>query len=124
MAKVCIPGGTAGRTGIEGIEICGKTGTAQNPHGEDHSIFIAFAPRENPKIAICVIVENGGFGADYAAPIANLMIERYLATDKTVTKKPDMLKRMLNANLSGSSIYQKPTIDSTITKPVTLPLVK
>ena len=124
MAKVCIPGGTAGRTGIEGIEICGKTGTAQNPHGEDHSIFIAFAPRENPKIAICVIVENGGFGADYAAPIANLMIERYLATDKTVTKKPDMLKRMLNANLSGSSIYQKPTIDSTITKPITLPLVK
>lgn len=124
MAKVCIPGGTAGRTGIEGIEICGKTGTAQNPHGEDHSIFIAFAPRENPKIAICVIVENGGFGADYAAPIANLMIERYLSTDKTVSKKPDMLKRMLNANLSGSSIYQKPTVDSTITKPNTNPVVK
>lgn len=105
MAKVCIPGGTAGRTGIEGIEICGKTGTAQNPHGEDHSIFIAFAPRTNPKIAICVIVENGGFGADYAAPIANLMIEKYLAVDrKQPTKKPEMLKRMLNANLTGKKI--------------------
>jgi len=105
MAKVCIPGGTAGRTGIEGIEICGKTGTAQNPHGEDHSIFIAFAPRVNPKIAICVIVENGGFGADYAAPIANLMIERYLSADKTLpSKKPDMQKRMLNANLTGKKI--------------------
>lgn len=105
MAKVCIPGGTAGRTGIEGIDICGKTGTAQNPHGEDHSIFIAFAPRVNPKIAICVIVENGGFGADYAAPIANLLIERYLSPDrKQPSSKPDMQKRMLNANLTGKKI--------------------
>ena len=105
MARVCIPGGTAGRTGIEGIEICGKTGTAQNPHGEDHSIFIAFAPRINPKIAICVIVENGGFGADYAAPIANLMIERYLSNDrKNESKKPEMLKRMMTANLTGKKL--------------------
>lgn len=105
MAKVCLPGGTAGRSGIPGIEICGKTGTAQNPHGEDHSIFIAFAPRENPKIAICVIVENGGFGATYAAPIANLMIERYLAKDRTAPSlKPDMLKNMLTANLTGTPV--------------------
>lgn len=105
MAKVCLPGGTAGRTGIPGIEICGKTGTAQNPHGEDHSIFIAFAPRVNPKIAICVIVENGGFGADYAAPIANLMIERYLSKDRTAPSlKPEMLKRMLTANLTGTPV--------------------
>lgn len=105
MAKVCLPGGTAGRTGIPGIEICGKTGTAQNPHGEDHSIFIAFAPRENPKIAICVIVENGGFGADYAAPIANLMIERYLAKDRSVpSQKPEMLARMIKANLTGKPV--------------------
>lgn len=110
MAKVCLPGGTAGRTGIPGIEICGKTGTAQNPHGEDHSIFIAFAPRENPKIAICVIVENGGFGADYAAPIANLMIERYLAKDRTVpSQKPELLSRMLKANLTGKPVS---TVDS------------
>lgn len=105
MARVCVPGGTASRTGIEGIEICGKTGTAQNPHGEDHSIFIAFAPRINPKIAICVIVENGGFGADYAAPIANLMIERYLSNDrKQESKKPEMLKRMMTANLTGKKL--------------------
>ena len=60
------------------IEVCGKTGTAQNPFGEDHSIFIAFAPRENPQIAIAVYVENVGFGATWAAPIASLMIEKYL----------------------------------------------
>ena len=60
------------------IVICGKTGTAQNPHGEDHSVFMAFAPLENPKIAISVYVENAGFGGSWAAPIASLMIEKYL----------------------------------------------
>ncbi len=71
-------GSTAGRAKIEGIIVCGKTGTAENPHGEDHSIFIAFAPRENPKIAIAVYIENGGFGGTWAAPLASLMIEEYL----------------------------------------------
>lgn len=119
MAKVCKPGGTAGRQGIEGIEICAKTGTAQNPHGEDHSIFIAFAPRDNPKIAIAVVVENGGFGNSYAAPIANLLIERYLATDKNApTKRQDMLDKMLKANLVGASIYQLPKPDSSVVKPI------
>ena len=70
--------GTAEKARIPGIEICGKTGTAQNPHGEDHSIFIAFAPITNPKIAIAVYVENGGWGATWAVPIASLMIEKYL----------------------------------------------
>ena len=70
--------GTAEKARIPGIEICGKTGTAQNPHGEDHSIFIAFAPIINPKIAIAVYVENGGWGATWAVPIASLMIEKYL----------------------------------------------
>ena len=65
--------------------ICGKTGTAQNPHGEDHSIFIAFAPKEKPKIAIAVYVENGGWGSTWAAPIATLMIEQYL-TDSITNK--------------------------------------
>ena len=60
------------------IKIGGKTGTAQNPHGENHSIFGAFGPIGNPKIAIAVIVENSGGGSRYAAPIASLMIERYL----------------------------------------------
>jgi penicillin-binding protein 2 len=70
--------GTAAASKIKGIPICGKTGTAQNPHGEDHSVFIAFAPKENPKIAIAVFVENAGWGGAWAAPIASLMIEKYL----------------------------------------------
>ena len=60
------------------VEICGKTGTAQNPHGRDHSWFIAFAPYENPRIAVCVLVENAGFGAAVAAPIAQRIILKYL----------------------------------------------
>jgi penicillin-binding protein 2 len=72
------PGSTARNARISGIEVCGKTGTAENPHGNDHSIFIAFAPKENPQIAIAVYVENQGFGTTYAAPIASLMVEKYL----------------------------------------------
>lgn len=72
------PGATARHIGIPGIEICGKTGTAQNPHGDDHSVFIAFAPRNNPRIAIAVYVENAGYGSTHAAPVASLMIEKYL----------------------------------------------
>jgi len=71
-------GGTARRARIDSIDVCGKTGTAENPHGEDHSVFIAFAPRDNPKIAIAVYVENAGFGGTWAAPIASLMIEKYI----------------------------------------------
>jgi penicillin-binding protein 2 len=72
------PGGTARRSRIKDITICGKTGTSQNPHGDDHSVFIAFAPRQNPKIALVVFVENAGGGGGTAAPIASLMIEKYL----------------------------------------------
>ena len=63
---------------IDTLTACGKTGTAQNPHGENHSLFMAFAPADNPKIAIAVVVENAGYGATWAAPIASLMMERYL----------------------------------------------
>ena len=70
--------GTARRAKIDSVDVCGKTGTVQNPHGEDHSVFIAFAPRENPQIAIAVYVENSGFGGTWAAPISSLMIEKYL----------------------------------------------
>ncbi len=70
--------GTARWYVLDSILQCGKTGTVQNPHGDDHSTFIAFAPMENPKIAISVIVENSGFGSTWAAPIASLMIEKYL----------------------------------------------
>ena len=94
--SMVVKAGTARVAQIPGIEVCGKTGTAQNPHGKDHSVFVCFAPRDNPKIAIAILVENAGFGATYAAPIASLMVEKYL-TGKTT--RPDMEKRMLEANL-------------------------
>lgn len=71
-------GATASVAALRDITVCGKTGTAQNPHGKDHSVFVAFAPKDDPKIAIAVFVENAGFGATYAAPVASLMIEKYL----------------------------------------------
>jgi penicillin-binding protein 2 len=70
--------GTGFRSRLPEIQVCGKTGTSQNPHGEDHSVYIAFAPKDNPKIAISVYVQNSGQGARAAASIAGLMIEKYL----------------------------------------------
>jgi penicillin-binding protein 2 len=91
-------GGTARRARIhESIVVCGKTGTAQNPHGEDHSVFIAFAPKENPQIAVAVYVENAGGGGSWAAPIASLMIEQYLTDSISVKNKPKE-KRILEAS--------------------------
>lgn len=72
------PWGTAKESQIPNIIMCGKTGTVQNPHGKNHSVFIGFAPMDNPKIAIAVIVENGGFGGSYAAPISSFIVEKYL----------------------------------------------
>ncbi len=91
-------GGTARRAKIEGIPVCGKTGTAQNPHGEDHSVFIAFAPMDNPKIAIAVFIENAGFGGTWAAPIASLMIEKYINGE---VKDKEKEKRILDAVLDN-----------------------
>ena len=71
-------GSTATLARVSGLDICGKTGTAQNPHGDDHSVFICFAPRENPQIAVAAYVENGGWGGSVSAPIASLLIEQYL----------------------------------------------
>ena len=89
-------GGTATIAALKDIIVCGKTGTAQNPHGKNHSVFIAFAPKENPKIAIAVYVENAGFGATYAAPIASLIIEKYLKGEVTNKAREES---MLNLNL-------------------------
>ena len=75
---VHLPGGTARRARIDSIVVCGKTGTSQNPHGKDHAVFIGFAPRENPRIAISIFLENSGFGGTWAAPTASLLIEKYL----------------------------------------------
>ncbi len=91
-------GGTARMARLEDIIICGKTGTVQNPHGEDHSVFIAFAPMDKPKIAIAVFVENAGFGGTWAGPIASLMIEKYLKRRVTDMAKE---KRILEAVLAG-----------------------
>lgn len=71
-------GSTALRAAIPGLAVCGKTGTAQNPHGEDNSVFICFAPMDDPKIAVAAYVENAGFGATWALPVATLMMEKYL----------------------------------------------
>lgn len=78
--------GTAVGSKIPGIIMCGKTGTVQNSHGKDHSVFVAFAPRDNPKIAICVVVENSGDGGTYAAPIASFLVEKYLKD--SITRRP------------------------------------
>jgi penicillin-binding protein 2 len=94
-------GNLAGLIGITGHDFCGKTGTIQNPHGSDHSAFTAFAPKEDPKIAIFVYVENGVWGSRYAAPIASLMMEKYL-NDTIATRRLVTEKRMMEANLLDS----------------------
>jgi penicillin-binding protein 2 len=83
--------GTSNIAKMDDITVCGKTGTAQNPHGEDHSIFIGFAPKDNPKIALAVYVENGGWGSTWAVPIGSLMIEKYLND----TVKRDWLEKKI-----------------------------
>lgn len=96
-----VKGGTGRIASVDSIAVCGKTGTIQNPHGDDHSAFFAFAPKENPKIAILVYVENGIWGATYAAPIAGLLVEKYL-TGKIADRKKPIEQRMLEANLIHS----------------------
>ena len=76
--RMAVLGGTCTGANIPGLDVCGKTGTAQNPHGRDHSIFMGFAPMNDPQIAVCVYVENAGFGATFGVPIGALMIQRYL----------------------------------------------
>ena len=110
LAEVYLSG-TASRLQIPDINICGKTGTVENfaiVDGEkvklqDHSVFLAFAPKENPKIVIAVFIENGGFGATWAGPIASLMIEKYLKKEITRT---DLEKRMLEGNLADKYILK------------------
>lgn len=97
--------GSTGRiAAIPGITVCGKTGTSQNPHGNDHSVFVAFAPKHNPQIAIAVYVENAGFGATWAAPIASLMIEKYLTGN---ISRPWLEEKMLESNLLNRRAKKK-----------------
>lgn len=97
--------GTARIARLDSVVVCGKTGTAQNPHGKDHSLFLAFAPKNNPIISIAVIVENGGFGATYAAPIASLCMEKYLYRE---VKRKDLEERMIQANLMNADKIMMP----------------
>ncbi len=83
---------------LDNVTICGKTGTVQNPHGADNSVFIGFAPRDNPQIAIAVYIENSGFGATYAAPIAGLLIEKYL-TDSITPSRKELEQRLIETDL-------------------------
>ncbi|WP_313260801.1 penicillin-binding transpeptidase domain-containing protein [Sphingobacterium sp.] len=88
------PGGTAYSVSISCTEMCGKTGTAQNPHGENHAVFFGFAPRKDPMIAIAVFVENAGYGSTWAAPIGSMMIEKFLHGKVTI---PDQIyQRIIN----------------------------
>ena len=104
--------GTARSVRIPDVEMCAKTGTVQNPHGENHAVFFAFAPRDNPKIAIAVFVENAGYGGTWAGPIASMMIEKYLKD--TITLPKYIQDRIYNANflpkpkpLKATEIKQK-----------------
>lgn len=108
------PGGTGTQAKLNNVVVCGKTGTAQNPHGEDHSVFVAFAPMDNPKIAISVIVENGGWGGSVAAPIAGLMIDKYLngtvsdtVKQNTITKMVLLDRNVKRTNTGGLKQHQK-----------------
>ncbi len=88
--------GTARSYRLDSISQCGKTGTVQNPHGDDHSLFIAFAPINDPQIALAVVVENSGYGSTWAAPIASLMIEKYLRGE---TDRLSLEQKMFEGNL-------------------------
>lgn len=98
--------GTCRRINLEPhVTVCGKTGTSENPHGADHSLFIGFAPKDNPQVAIAVIVENGGFGATNAVPIARLMMEKYLLGD--ILEQDLYLEKALAERVILPFIYKK-----------------
>ncbi len=90
-------GGTGQQAYVAGLDVCGKTGTAQNPHGEDHSTFLCFAPKENPRIAVSVYVEHGGWGGSVAAPIAGLIVEKYL--NDTISR-PELAEQIRNTKIA------------------------
>ena len=99
-------GGTCRGAAIPGIEVCGKTGTAENPHGKDHSAFIGFAPYQNPKVAICVYVENGGFGATYGVPIGKLMMEKYLKGE--ISEENKLLEETMSNAVVSPNVLSLP----------------
>lgn len=97
--RMAVTGGTCRRAEIPGIAVAGKTGTAQNPHGKDHSAFMGFAPYDNPKIAVAVYVENGGFGAVFGVPIGSLVMEKYL------TGEIHDSRRYMEEQMTSTSVF-------------------
>lgn len=102
--RAAVVGGTCRGLNIKDVEVCGKTGTAENPHGKDHSACMAFAPYHEPKVAIAVYVENGGFGATIAVPMARLMLERYFYGEVTPESKGMYEDRILNTVILPSHV--------------------
>ena len=104
--RMAVTGGTCRLANLPGLEVCGKTGTAQNPHGKDHSAFMGFAPLSNPRIAVAVYVENAGFGATYGVPIGSLIIEKYL-NGSIAPERQYLEERMFNSNTIITSGVKK-----------------
>ncbi|MBP5497888.1 MAG: penicillin-binding protein 2 [Muribaculaceae bacterium] len=112
--RMAVTGGTCRGANIAGLDVCGKTGTAQNPHGRDHSVFMGFAPMDNPKIAVCVYVENAGFGATFGVPIGSLIIEKYLRGEISPGRK-GIEASMMGASTAGGVIVRKKAQAATAT---------
>ncbi len=108
--RMAVTGGTCRGANIAGLEVCGKTGTAQNPHGRDHSAFMGFAPMSDPKIAVCVYVENAGFGATFGVPIGAIMIEQYLNGHLSPAREA-VAARMASTSLFSTKVYGSPKTD-------------
>ena len=111
--RMAVTGGTCRQAAFGNVEVCGKTGTAQNPHGKDHSAFMGFAPMNNPKIAICVYVENAGFGATFGVPIGSLMMEKYLTGEISPARKHLETRLMEASTIGGVKISKKKTVAKT-----------
>jgi penicillin-binding protein 2 len=108
-----VSAGTATAASLPGLTVCGKTGTSQNPHGKDHSVFFGFAPKNNPKIAIAVFIENAGWGGEVATPIAGLMIEKYI--NQSIPEHRKYLEeKMINFDLINPRIKIPNTTKDTI----------
>jgi len=103
MHKVTLPGGTANQSrSVPGMNVAGKTGTAQNPHGKDHALFVCFAPLEAPTLALAIVNENVGHGSDFAVPIAGALFKKLFAPDTSVVKPPHGLEMPVAADTTGA----------------------
>jgi penicillin-binding protein 2 len=118
--EMVVTNGTARNALIQGISVCAKTGTVENyfrgKKQQNHSFFVAFAPKENPRIAICVVVENAGYGATWAAPIASLVMEKFLNDSIAGDKRKAEVERIANVNLIPARIRQEIYVRDSIKK--------